>query len=159
MCLSIALAPYSSLDRADNSSHVLGLPLEYDDYFCLFDNPFDHPISSARYIEDGEEYAAIDPVFAELIIHWGINLSCKLAAASYGGQLPPGYCGFSLRPGSLQELGIVLPPLLELFEFFVDDEHPFERVLPLPKQSIGCVSFMTTLCVHAIGSSTLNDGL
>ncbi len=133
MCFSYALASYSSLDRSNNGGHILELPLTYDDYFRLFDNPYNHPLNSNRYIDehDSEEYVALDPVFTGLVIHWGVNLARKLAAASYGGQLPSGYSGVSLRPGALQEIGVVLPPLLELFEWFLEEGHPFdpERVL------------------------------
>ncbi len=130
MCFSLALAPYSSLDRSNNGGHVLELPLEYDDYFRLFDNPLNHPLSSTRYSEgDGEEYVVLDPIFSGLVIRWGINLARKIAAASYGGRLPDGYSGFSLRPDSLQELGVILPPLLELFDLFAEEGHPLDRVL------------------------------
>ncbi|KAI1783368.1 hypothetical protein LXA43DRAFT_1102623 [Ganoderma leucocontextum] len=127
---SFSLAPVSSLDRFDDGRARLDLPINYDDYFRLVANPNIFANADAFTNEDGQRHIKLDAVLVKLILEWGYALARKISAASYGGVLPDSQADpLTLRAGSLEALGVPLPPLFQLFRRFQDDGFPLAQSL------------------------------
>lgn len=125
------LASVSSLDRFDSNAGRLDLNLLYDDFFRI--QVLVHPdvfIYTTYYLDEFlEKRVRLDGMTAELLYHWAKAFLNKLCVASYGGHLPVDHDGVSLRPGSLEELGLSLPPLFDLFRRYDAVGYPFFEYL------------------------------
>ncbi|KAI9066043.1 hypothetical protein FKP32DRAFT_1674306 [Trametes sanguinea] len=119
-----------ALDRFDNGTGLLSFPLEYHELFRVAHNlSYNLP---ARRLNgpDGTGFVLADPFSVQLITRLGVDLLLRIGAASYGGILPPRQpLGWDfLRPGALEELGLMESALRDLYANF-QGQLPFEAPL------------------------------
>ncbi|KAH9847979.1 hypothetical protein C2E23DRAFT_889435 [Lenzites betulinus] len=125
---------FAALDRFDNGIGAFSPPLEYHDLFH-----FAHELSRyliASEVVDGEGHQAllVDPFAAEQLVRFMHDLVLRVSAASYGGFLDAKQEAVPIfRTGSLDELGLVVPPILHFLHRF-GGRSPFDH--PLPKREL-----------------------
>ncbi|KAI0363081.1 hypothetical protein BV20DRAFT_984025 [Pilatotrama ljubarskyi] len=121
---------FGILDHFDNSAGLFSLPLEYHDLFRIF-----HDLSRyfpvTRFVNrQGLDVLQADPFAVELITRLAADLLLRITAASHGGSLPLFRAGWNVfRRGSLEELGLVTPPLFDLLNRW-HGRLPFGTALP-----------------------------
>ncbi|KAI0648766.1 hypothetical protein C8Q79DRAFT_924230 [Trametes meyenii] len=123
-------ASFGAIDRFDDGTGLFSLPLEYHDIFRTFRDLGNHFATTTTTDEYGHEITCAEPLSMQLVVRQGTDLLYRIAAASYGGLLPtPLVPNTFFRPGSLDELGLIAPPLFSLFSY-TQGRLPLENPLP-----------------------------
>ncbi len=117
---------FGSIDRFDNGTARFALPLQYHRLFFFVINLTRH-LRAKRFVDaDGHAFIRTDPAMVELLAQYATDLMAHIAAASHGGILPDGVPVTSLRAGSLEELGLLPPPILLLF-LYLNGTNPLSQ--------------------------------
>ncbi|KAI0685981.1 hypothetical protein C8T65DRAFT_701271 [Cerioporus squamosus] len=120
-----------SIDRFDNGTGRFALPLQYHRLFFFVVNLTRH-LRAKRFVDaDGHAFIRTDPAMVELLAQYAADLMAHIAAASHGGILPDGIPITSLRAGSLEELGLLPPPILLLFRYLSGTNPLAQQNLPV----------------------------
>ncbi|KAI1796913.1 hypothetical protein LXA43DRAFT_1089442 [Ganoderma leucocontextum] len=123
---------FGCLDQFDDGTGRLALPVEYHQLFQLARSFLPQIVASRTPGPDGETYVRLNPFVLAVFDRLIQDILRHIALASYGG-VPPNINALStLRPGSLEELGIPPPPLLEYYRVYNSTNGPQFRSLRLP---------------------------
>ncbi|TFK79304.1 hypothetical protein K466DRAFT_570316 [Polyporus arcularius HHB13444] len=122
---------FGSIDRFDNGTGRFALPLQYHRLFFFVIN-LTHHLRAKRFVDtEGHVFIRTDPAMVELLAQYAMDLMAHIAAASHGGILPDGVPITSLRTGSLEELGLLPPPILLLFLYLNGTNPLAQQNLPV----------------------------
>ncbi|KAH9856081.1 hypothetical protein C2E23DRAFT_857132 [Lenzites betulinus] len=123
-------ASFTALDRFDNGASLLSPPLEYHDLFRFAHELSRHLVTTNVTDQQNRQLLLADPFASEQLTRLLHDLLLRIAAASYGGVLDADLEEVPIfRIESLNELGLVVPPILHFLHRF-GGRVPFDRPLP-----------------------------
>ncbi|KAI1782964.1 hypothetical protein LXA43DRAFT_1103179 [Ganoderma leucocontextum] len=145
MGLTPSSLEYGRIDSPfDNGAGRLTLPIEYHPLFQLARTLLPQVVAARSPAPNGVVNVHLNPFILVSFDRLILDLLRHIAFASYGGAPPNLNALSSLRPGSLEEIGLIPPPILEYYRLYNSTNGSQSRLLRLPMHEEAFRNWMQT---------------